>query len=59
MGWQYELGMIWPKERPGWTSAAVVLAVDALYQISPGSDLLIRHARPDAWLKPGAESRAY
>jgi hypothetical protein len=59
MGWQYELGMIWPKERPGWTSAAVVLAVDALYQISAGSDLFIRHARPDAWLKPGEESRAY
>lgn len=59
MGWQYDLGMIWPKERPGWTSAAVVLAVDALYQISPGSDLLIRHARPDAWLKAGAETRAY
>ncbi|MGJ3232675.1 MAG: hypothetical protein ACFE0P_12860 [Oceanicaulis sp.] len=59
MGWQYELGMIWPKERPGWTAAAVVLAADALYQIAPGSDFLVRHARPDAWLKPGAESRAY
>lgn len=59
MGWQYELGVIWPRERPGWTAAAVVLAADALYQIAPGSDLLVRHARPDAWLKPGAESRAY
>ena len=59
MGWQFELGVIWPKERPGWTSAAVVLAVDALYQISPGSELLIRHARPDAWLKAGVETRAY
>ena len=59
MGWQYDLGMIWPKERPGWTSAAVVLAVDALYQISPGSELLVRHAKPDAWLKAGEETRAY
>ncbi|MCP2670683.1 hypothetical protein NHF40_07075 [Maricaulaceae bacterium EIL42A08] len=59
MGWQYELGVVWPKERPGWTAAAVVLAVDALYQISPGSDFLIRHAKPDAWIKPGVESRAY
>lgn len=59
MGWQFELGMIWPKERPGWTSAAVVLAADALEGLSPGSDTLIRHARPDAWLKPGAETRAY
>ena len=59
MGWQYELGMIWPKERPGWTSAAVVLAADALYEIAPGSEFLVRHARADAWLKPGAESRAY
>ncbi|MFW5660547.1 MAG: hypothetical protein ACOC05_04085 [Oceanicaulis sp.] len=59
MGWQYELGMVWPKERPGWTAAAVVLAADALYQIAPGSDLLVRHARADAWLKAGAESRAY
>jgi hypothetical protein len=59
MGWQFELGMIWPKERPGWTSGAVVLAADALEGLSPGSDMLIRHARPDAWLKPGAETRAY
>ena len=59
MGWQFELGMIWPKERPGWTSAAVVLAADALQGLSPGSELLIRHARPDAWIKPGAETRAY
>lgn len=59
MGWQFDLGVIWPKERPGWTSAAVVLAADALEGLSPGSELLIRHARPDAWLKPGAETRAY
>lgn len=59
MGWQFELGMVWPRERPGWTSAAVVLAADALESLSAGSDLFIRHARPDAWLRPGVETRAY
>ena len=59
MGWQYELGVVWPKERPGWTSAAVVLAADALEGLSPGHELLIRHAKADAWIKPGAETRAY
>jgi hypothetical protein len=59
MGWQFELGQVWPKERPGWTAGAVVLAADALYGLTPGSDLLIRHARPDAWIKAGAEARAY
>ncbi|EAP91537.1 hypothetical protein OA2633_05146 [Oceanicaulis sp. HTCC2633] len=59
MGWQFELGQVWPKERPSWTAGAVVLAADALYGLSNGSDLLIRHARPDAWLKGDAESRAY
>ena len=59
MGWQFELGMVWPKERPGWTSAAVAVAADALESLSPGSELFIRHARPDAWLRPGVETRAY
>jgi len=59
MGWQFELGQVWPKERPSWTAGAVVLAADALYGLSNGSELLIRHARPDAWLTDGAESRAY
>ena len=59
MGWQFAQGVIWPRERPSWTAGAVVLAADALDRIAPGSDLLIRHARPDAWLRPGAETRAY
>ncbi|XBQ15377.1 MAG: hypothetical protein ABL308_10450 [Oceanicaulis sp.] len=59
MGWQFELGMIWPKERPGWTAGAVVLAADALFNLSPGADFLIRHARPEAWLRPGEAPRAY
>jgi len=59
MGWQYELGQVWPKERPSWTAGAVVLAADALYGLTSGSDLLIRHAKPEAWLTDAAESRAY
>lgn len=61
MGWQYELGAVWPKEAPSWTAGAILLAADALYQLSPGSDLLIRHARPDAWtgrVRPGAGPQA-
>ena len=53
MGWQYDLGMVWPKERPSWTAGAVVLAADALERLSPGSELLIRHAPRDGWLKSG------
>ena len=49
MGWQFELGTVWPKEAPSWTAGAIILAADALYQLSPGHDLLIRHARADAW----------
>lgn len=52
MGWQYDLGMAWPKERPSWTAGAVILAADALHELSAGSDLLIRHARADAWIRP-------
>lgn len=57
MGWQYEIGDVWPKERPSWTAGAVILAADALDALSPGSDLLVRHARADAWVRPGGEIR--
>ncbi|MEO1039742.1 MAG: hypothetical protein AAFX09_09360 [Pseudomonadota bacterium] len=53
MGWQYDLGKVWPVERPSWTAGAVVLAVDAIDALTPGSGLLIQHAAPDAWLRPG------
>ncbi len=36
MGYQYEQEMVWPCERPGWTSAAMILAADALLGLSPG-----------------------
>jgi hypothetical protein len=58
MGWQYDLGVAWPKERPSWTAAAVILAAEALEGEAAGADLLVRHARPDAWLRPASEIRA-
>jgi MMP endo-(1,4)-3-O-methyl-alpha-D-mannosidase len=41
MGWQFEEEILWPYERPSWTSAAVILAADAIEHLSPGSDLLV------------------
>ena len=37
MGWQSEEQIVWPEERPSWTAAAMVLALDALHQISPAA----------------------
>ena len=61
MGWQYEIGAVWPKEAPSWTAGAIILAADALFGLSQGRDLLIRHARADAWtgrVRAGAEPPA-
>ena len=41
MGWQYEEETVWPKEQPGWTQAAAILAADALRGETPHSRLLI------------------
>jgi hypothetical protein len=30
MGWQYAEGIAWPREKPSWTQAAMILAQDAL-----------------------------
>lgn len=51
MGWQFDLGKVWPVERPSWTAGAVVLAADAIDALTPGSELFVRHAPPDAWLR--------
>lgn len=45
MGYQYKEETPWPVERPAWTAAAVVLAADALLQLTPAHDLF---TRPDA-----------
>ena len=42
MGWQYEENIFWPKEKPSWTSAAVILAADTILDFSNASDLFKR-----------------
>ncbi len=42
MGWQTEEAIVWPRERPSWTQAAVILAADALRGSTRGSDVLTR-----------------
>lgn len=44
MGWQSQEQIFWPMERPGWTAAAMVLALDALHRISPAWDVLLGSA---------------
>ena len=41
MGRQYKENVFWPKERPPWTSAAVILAYDTIYNLSDGSKLFL------------------
>ncbi|MBL1430921.1 MAG: hypothetical protein COA60_005340 [Robiginitomaculum sp.] len=41
MGWQSQENIFWPMECPSWTAAAVILALDALHNISPASQLLV------------------
>ena len=42
MGWQTEEAIVWPREQPSWTQAAVILAADALYGTSAASTVLTR-----------------
>ncbi len=39
MGVTFPDSVIWPEERTAWTAAAVLLAYDALYRLTPGSRL--------------------
>jgi hypothetical protein len=39
MGVTFPDGVIWPEERTSWTAAAVILAFDALYNITPAGRL--------------------
>jgi MMP endo-(1,4)-3-O-methyl-alpha-D-mannosidase len=47
MGWQSEEQIIWPDERPSWTAAAMVLALDAVHEMSPASQVLCGVLSPD------------
>lgn len=39
MGVTFPNMVVWPDEKTSWTAAAIILAYDALYEISPGSRL--------------------
>jgi len=39
MGWQYEQNIFWPKEKPSWTAAALMLSADCVFDYSDASDL--------------------
>ena len=51
MGHQIDEDIVWPREQPSWTQAAVILAADALQGGSPASEVLTR-----SLLKPAAIS---
>jgi hypothetical protein len=40
MGWQFAEDIPWPREKPSWTQAALILAHDALTNTSPASRVL-------------------
>ena len=42
MGKQYVENVFWPSEKPGWTSAAVILAYDAINNFSKGSEIFLK-----------------
>lgn len=41
MGWQTEEEIFWPREKPSWTQAAMILAADALFGDGAASRLLV------------------
>lgn len=41
MGMQVEERVFWPVERPAWTSGAVILATDAVQQLTPACNVLV------------------
>ena len=43
MGWQFEENFFWPNEKPTWTSAALIIAADSIYDFSDGSDIFKRN----------------
>ena len=43
MGHQYAQNIPWPAERPAWTGAAMILAYDALNDLTPASRLFLEH----------------
>ena len=37
MGWQYQEEIFWPEEQPTWTAGAMLLLIDALYELTPAA----------------------
>jgi hypothetical protein len=54
-GYVFADGVRWPVERTTWTSAAVVLAVDALSRTTPGSDLFRGDGLPAGFTEIGLQ----
>lgn len=53
MGVTFPDGVVWPEEKTSWTAAAVILAFDALHDLSPASRLFSH----DFWQRKGAARR--
>jgi len=41
MGWQSKEHLYWPEERPSWTAAAVILAIDSVYKVSTAHAVMV------------------
>ena len=39
MGWQYEENIFWPNEKPSWTSSALIIAADTIFNFSNAANL--------------------
>ena len=42
-GYVFKDDLHWPDERPSWTAAAILLAADALFELTPGHGLFKDH----------------
>jgi len=45
-GYQTELDIFWPEEKPTWTSGVVLMAADALFRITPAATLFTQVSLP-------------
>jgi uncharacterized protein (DUF608 family) len=39
MGWQYKENIFWPDEKPSWTSSALIIAADTIFNFSNAANL--------------------
>jgi hypothetical protein len=54
-GWQFREQVFWPDEHSTWTSAAVILAVDALSRTTPASGIFRGETLPEVAELPGSD----